>query len=115
MEKRVLLPGVAGNRIPPPVVFHSRTVIRRARRRAAFRDIADLLLLGFVDALFVQWPTAHVPALGREGSLLVLALVNLTMFATMWLTRAVPRWKARRVAATWRPAERRRVLNPRTR
>ena len=114
MERRTL-PGVLDSSVPPPVVIDSRKVIRRARRRATFRDVVDLLILGFVDALFVQWPTAHVPALGREGSLLVLALVNLTMFATMWLTRAVPRWKARRVAATWRPAERRRVLNPRTR
>ena len=113
MERRTL-PGVLDSPVPPPVVIDSRKVIRRARRRAAFRDVVDLLILGFVDALFVQWPDARVPALGREASLLVLAIVNLAMFATMWLTRVVPRWKARRVATTWCAAERRRLLSSRT-
>ena len=114
MERRTL-PGVSDEPVPPEIVFDSRKVIRRARRRAAFRDVVDLLLLGFVDALFVQWPDARIPALGRDASLLVLAIVNVLMFTTMWLTRAVPRWKARRVAATWTAAERRRVLSSRTR
>ena len=114
MERRTL-PGVSAEPVPPAIVFESRKVIRRARRRAAFRDVVDLLILGFVDALFVQWPDAHVPALGRQSSLLVLAVVNVLMFATMWLTRAVPRWKAKRVAATWTAAERRRVLSSRAR
>jgi len=109
--RRVLLPGVAGNPIPPPVVFHSRSVITRARRRAAWRDGFDLVLLAFVDALFVQWPNAHVPALDRGQSLLLLAAVNLAMLGTIWITRALPRWKARRVAATWCSTERTRLFN----
>ena len=111
MEKRTLLPGVAGDPIPPSVVFQSRTVIARARRRAAFRDVADLLLLAFVDALFVQWPGAHVPTFDREQSLMLLFSVNLVMVGVIWLTRALPRWKARRVASTWCPAERTRLVN----
>jgi hypothetical protein len=113
--KRRALPGVSDEPVPPAIVFDSRKVIRRARRRAAFRDVVDLLILAFVDALFVQWPDARIPTLGREASLLVLAIVNLLMFATMWLSRAVPRWRARRVATTWTAAERRRVLKLRSR
>lgn len=111
MEKRPLLPGVAGDRVPPAVVFQSRTVITRARRRAAFRDVFDLFLLGFVDALFVQWPGAHVPGLGREQSLMLLAAVNMAMIGVIWLTRTFPRWRARRVASTWCVAERTRLVN----
>ena len=111
MDKRVLLPGVADDRIPPAVVFQSRTIIARARRRAAFRDVFDLLLLVSVDTLFVQWPGAHVPAMDRETSLLLLAAVNLAMIGAIWLARALPRWKARRVATTWCPAERTRLVN----
>ena len=110
MERRTL-PGVSDERVPPAVIFNSRKVIRRARRRAAFRDVVDLVILAFVDALFVQWPDAHIPRLGRETSLLILAFMNLAMFATLWLSRAMPRWKAKRVATTWTQAERRRVLN----
>jgi hypothetical protein len=112
MEKRCnLLPGVAEVRTPPSVVFQSRTVIVRARRRAAFRDVVDLLLLASVDALFVQWPRAHVPVLDRAESLLLLAAVNLAMVAMIWFARALPRWTARRVAATWSPVERTRLFN----
>jgi len=111
MEKRALLPGVADMPIPPTVVFQSRNVITRARRRAALRDGFDLLLLASVDALFVQWPGAHVPAMDRESSLLMLAAMNLAMVGAIWLARAVPRWRARRVSATWCPAERTRLVN----
>lgn len=113
--KQRTLPGVSDDRVPPAVVMSSRKVIRRARRRAAFRDVVDLVILAFVDALFVQWPDAHIPALGRESSLMVLAFMNLAMFATMWLSRAIPRWRAKRVATTWTSAERRRLLNSRSR
>src|SRR5262249_19017285 len=110
-KRRSLLPGVADGPVPPTVVFHSRKVIKRARRRAAFRDFADLVLLGLVDALFVQWPNAHVPAFNRDESLLFLLALNLGLLGTMWVTRTLPRWKARRVAATWCPAERDRLFS----
>jgi hypothetical protein len=111
MTRRELLPGVAEGPIPPSVVFHSRQIIKRARRRAAFRDAFDLVLLGSVDALFLEWPGAHVPTLGRDESLFLLAGVNFAMLGAIWLARAVPRWRARRVATTWCPAERTRLLN----
>jgi hypothetical protein len=101
-----LLPGVLDVRTPPAVVFQSRRVIVRARRRAALRDVFDLLLLASVDALFLRWPRAHVPAMGRVDSLLVLLALNAGLLAYIWLARAVPRWKAQRLAATWCIAER---------
>jgi hypothetical protein len=110
--RQSLLPGVADVRTPPSVVFASRSIIVRARRRAVLRDVVDLLLLGCVDGLFLHWPQAHVPALDRADSLLLLAGLNFLMIGTMWLARAVPRWKARRVASTWCVAERSRIFSP---
>jgi len=109
MEKpvqRSLLPGVRDAGAPPAIVIDSRAVIARARRRAAFRDVLDLVLLLCVDGLFLGWPRAHVPLLGRHDSLLLLVGLNATMIAFLWLARAIPRWRARRVAATWCVAER---------
>ena len=114
MEKpvrRSLLPGVLDVRTPPAVVFQSRKVIAGARRRAAIRDVLDLLLLAGVDGLFLRWPRAHVPALDRADSLLLLAAVNAMLLAYLWLARAVPRWNARRVASTWCIAERSRMFS----
>ena len=113
MEKparRSLLPGVRDAGTPPAVVIDSRAVIVRARRRAAVRDVLDLVLLLCVDGLFLRWPRAHVPMLGREDSLLALMALNFSLIAVLWLARAMPRWRARRVAATWSPSERRRFM-----
>ena len=112
MEKpvrRSLLPGVRDAGTPPAVVIDSRAVIVRARRRAAVRDVLDLVLLLCVDGLFLGWPRAHVPMLGRYDSLLALLALNAAMVVFMWLSRAVPRWRARRVAETWCASERARV------
>lgn len=109
--RRSLLPGVADIGAPPKVVFQSRKVISRARRRAAFRDVIDLLLLGCVDGLFLRWPNAHVPSLDRRESLLLMAGINVVMIGMMWLARAMPRWSARRVASTWCVAERSRTFS----
>lgn len=114
MEKpvqRSLLPGVNDARTPPAVVFQSRTVIAKARRRAAVRDVLDLLLLVCVDGLFLRWPLAHVPGLDRAESLLLLAAINSMLIAYIWVARALPRWTARRVAATWCVAEQSRMFN----
>ena len=114
MEKparRSLLPGVADVRTPPAVVFHSRDTIVKARRRAALRDVLDLLLLSCVDGLFLRWPRAHVPGLGRVDTLLLLVGINATLIAYVWLSRAIPRWTARRVASTWCVAERSRMFS----
>ena len=105
-DRRSLLPGVRDAGTPPAVVTDSRAVIARARRRAVVRDVLDLVLLLCVDGLFLGWPRAHVPMLGRDDSLLVLLALNAALIAFLWLTRALPRWRARRVATTWCATER---------
>jgi hypothetical protein len=115
MEKpvrRSLLPGVSDAGIPPPVVTDSRVVVARARRRAIIRDIVDFLLLVCVDGLFLRWPHAHVPLLDRYDSLLIVAGLNAALVTYLWLVRAMPRWRARRVATTWSFAERARFFTP---
>jgi hypothetical protein len=110
MPRPNLLPGVASAGSPPKVVFQSQRVIVRARRRAIFRDAFDLLLLLSVDWLFLHWPRAHVPGFDRGDSLVVLFAANAILIATLWTARAMPRWRARRVAATWCPSERMRFF-----
>jgi hypothetical protein len=118
MEKpvrRSLLPGVSDVGVSPPVIIDSRVVVARARRRAIVRDVIDLSLLVSVDGLFLRWPLAHVPFLDRSDSLLVLLGLNAMLVGYMWLARAIPRWTARRVATTWRLAERARFFRDGTR
>jgi hypothetical protein len=109
MEKtarRPLLPGVSQREAPPEVIVQSRRVIASARRRAALRDTLDLLLLAGVDGLFLRWPYAHIPAFDRDQTALIVAIVNAVVITYMWTARAFPRWRARRVAATWSHSER---------
>jgi len=51
-----------------------------------------------------------VPGFERADSLLVLFIVNAVMIANVWFARALPRWRARRVATTWCATERSRFL-----
>lgn len=104
-----LLPGVTPSGDVPRVVFESQSVIKRARFRAAIRDAVDLLLLLVVDALFIQWPRAHVPLLDRHDSIIALLVLNGLLVAYMWLSRRVPQWHARRVSSTWCVTERQRL------
>ncbi len=109
MEKsapRVLLPGVSDAGAPPPVVSDSRAVVAKSRRRAIVRDVIDLVLLVSVDWLFVHFPLAHVPFVDRHNSLLILVGLNIVLLGYLWLSREIPRWRARRVAATWGQSER---------
>jgi len=108
--RRDLLPGVSETASPPEVFVQSRSIVASARRRAALRDTFDLLLLGGVDALFIRWPHAHLPAFDRDHTALVVAAANALVITYMWSARALPRWRARRVAMTWSPAERRRFI-----
>jgi len=55
-----LLPGVSQSGSPPEVICETRRVVTLARRRAALRDMLDLLLLSGVDGLFLRWPHAHI-------------------------------------------------------
>lgn len=91
------------------VVFDSRRVILRARRMAVARDVAQCVLLACVDWLFQNWPSTHIPLLRRGDSLVLLGIVNAATVAQIWAARAVPRWRARRISATWSVSERRRA------
>jgi hypothetical protein len=48
--------------------------------------------------------------LGREETMLVLLGVNALLIAYMWSSRAIPRWRAKRLAATWSVSERNRFV-----
>src|SRR5712691_6486014 len=111
-NKRPLLPGVSAAANPPAVIVQSRKVIRRARIRAILRDIFDVLLLDGVDWSFIRWPRAHVPLLDRHESVLILLGLNVALLSYVFLWRAVPRWRARRVASTWSFTERARFFTP---
>jgi hypothetical protein len=39
---------------------------------------------------------------------MLVGTVNGALLASLWLTRVLPRWTARRIAGTWSSAERRR-------
>lgn len=106
MPTRELLPGVTTDSCPPRVVCDAHVAIRKARRRALLRDIGQLTILVGVDWLFLRWPEARVPFLGRADSLTILRGVNAIAVADLWLTRAMPKWSAMRIASTWCRSER---------
>jgi hypothetical protein len=106
MPTRDLLPGVSTDSCPPVVVCDAHDAIRKARRRALLRDISALTMLVGVDWLFLRWPEARVPFLGRHESVNILRGVNALAIADLWLTRAMPKWTAMRIAATWCRSER---------
>lgn len=96
-----LLPGVKTTACPPRVVCDAHGAIRGARRRAFMRDAAQVALLVAVDLLFVRWPESRVPFLDRGETLSLLRGVNALLVADLWLSRALPKWHARRIAGTW--------------
>ena len=111
MRRDFLLPGVSPDGTDPNIVFQSRPIIKSARRRATMRDFFDLLLLAGVDALFIRWSHAHIPLLDRAETMLVVAIANLALIVYVWSVRMLPRWRARRLAATWSTAERNRFVS----
>lgn len=108
MATRPLLPGVTNDSCPPAVVCDAREAMRKARRRALWRDAVQLALLVAVDVLFIRWPESRLPFTGRSQSLTLLAGMNAAIGAHVWLVRMLPRWRARLVAATWSRSERER-------
>ena len=110
LARRELLPGVSESGARPEVICESRPIVVSARRRAAIRDTFDLLLLAAVDGLFLRWPHAHVPSLDREQTALIIAAANALLITYMWSARALPRWRARRVASTWSMTEQNRFV-----
>lgn len=109
MPTRDLLPGVTADSCPPVVVCDARAAIRSARRRAMLRDATQISLLVAVDYLFMHWPDSRFPFLDRGMSLTFLRAVNVIAVADLWLTRALPKFMARRIASTWSRRERERV------
>ncbi len=108
--QRSLLPGVSTDASPPRVVIESGPVVASARRRAAVRDVFDLLLLAGVDALFLRWPHAHIPMLDRQSTMLVLLAANAALISYAWSARVLPRWRAKRLASTWSAGEKNRFV-----
>ncbi|HYI11225.1 MAG TPA: hypothetical protein VEK57_19370 [Thermoanaerobaculia bacterium] len=108
MPVRDLLPGVTTRSCPPRVVCDAHAAIRAAKRRAYLRDGIQITLLIAVDYLFVHWPDSRIPFLDRDSSLALLRAVNVVAVADLWLTRALPKWWARRIAGTWSRTERER-------
>jgi hypothetical protein len=80
--------------------------MRKARRRALWRDAVQVALLLAVDALFIRWPESRLPFTSRAQSLTLLAVMNAAIGVHVWLVRTLPRWRARLVAATWSRSER---------
>lgn len=111
MSRDRLLPGVTSSAVPPVSACDTRAEIARARRRAIAKDALQIVLLVGIDALFVRWPSAHIPALGRDASLAALLVLNMAVIAHLWLERALPRWTARWIASTWCRAERQRFFD----
>ena len=110
MPPKDLLPGVRPDECPPRVVVTSRREISRARLRATLRDVAQILLLLGIDYFFTQWPSTHIPRLSREHTLLVVLALNSAVVTHVILSRLMPKWTARRIAATWCLAERARFF-----
>ncbi len=108
MPARDLLPGVTTRSCPPRVACDARAAIRAAKRRAYLRHGLQIALLVAIDYLFIHWPESRIPFLDRGSSLAFLRAVNALAVADLWLTRALPRWSARRIAVTWSRAERER-------
>lgn len=106
MPKIELLPGVTTKACPPPVVCDARAAMRKARHKALIREGLQLTLLLVVDSFLLRWPEARLPYLDRHGSINILLGLNIAMLGAMWITRALPRWNARRIATTWCARER---------
>jgi hypothetical protein len=110
MARRDLLPGVVDDACPPAVVFNSRRAIRRARIYAALRDLGQLSLLGGLDYYYMTRNVVHLPWLQRDSTGVVLAAFHAAVITQMFLTRVIPQWRAKRIARTWRLAERTRFF-----
>lgn len=106
MPKDELLPGVAARSGPPRVLANAHETIRDARRRTLVKDVLQVGLLLAVDWLFLHWSDSRMPFLGRHASLSVLRAMNAGILAHIWLARAMPKWTAKRIAATWSRSER---------
>ncbi|HUF18351.1 MAG TPA: hypothetical protein VMS12_09950 [Thermoanaerobaculia bacterium] len=105
-----LLPGTAGpDATPPLAVCNGRIEIEKAQRTKKFRDLFDGVMLLALDYLFLSWPGAHVPFLNRSQSLTLLVALHVVLIGYWIISRELPPWRAKRIAATWAPEERGRM------
>lgn len=101
MPKTELLPGVSSDRCPPATVCNPRREIAVARRKAALRDSIQIVLLLAVNYLFIHYPSTRLPFADRLESQMLLAGITAAVMTSVWLSRMLPRWSARRTAETW--------------
>lgn len=101
MPKPELLPGVSSDRCPPATLCNARREITVARRKAAVRDAIQIVLLLAVNYLFLHYPSTRLPFADRLESQMLLAGMTAAVFTSVWLSRVLPRWNARRTAETW--------------
>lgn len=113
MSELDLIPGVEGPRARHVDARQLAAEHARARRRVAVEDLLDCAMLIVVNLVFLLWSEAKVPFLDRDTTLILLLGVNLLTVAGYIRARIVPLWKARRIAATWSPAERARFSRAR--
>ena len=106
MPRHELLPGVSTTACPPRVMCDAHAAIRSARRRAFLRDGLQIGLLVAVDWLFVHWPESRMPMMERTSSIAFLRGMNVAILGHVWLMRALPKWTAKRISATWCRSER---------
>jgi hypothetical protein len=66
----------------------------------------QIVLIVAVDYLFVHWPDSRLPFLDRAQSLTFLRGAHVVVAADLWLSRALPKWWAKRIAETWSRSER---------
>src|ERR1051326_4893956 len=96
MTIQPLLPGITSDSCPPVVVCDAHAGMRKARRRALWRDAVQVPLLLGVDALFIRWPESRLPFAGRAQSLMLLSFMNVAIGAHVWLPRTLSRLRAPR-------------------
>lgn len=103
-----LIPGVEGPRHAAVNARQLEMERQRARRRESIEELLDCAVLIVVNLVFLLWSEAKVPFLDRDTTLVLLLLANLFTIGSYVRTRVLPRWQARRIAATWSAAERER-------
>lgn len=105
-----LLPGVRGQELQNfNATRNFASEIARARVQANRRDLVDVLLLLLVDLLFVSWEQATVPFLSRDVTVSLLLLLHVGIALSVFRTRILPSFTARRIASTWSSVERQRI------
>jgi hypothetical protein len=106
-----LLPGTLGPEATAPrPVFRPHNDVKRARHRALLRQAIDATALAVVNVIVYHWDSARLPFVSRDASVDALLLLDAAFVAYWVIVHKLPAWRARRIAASWRPEERRRVL-----